>query len=555
MTLLLALVVRSTLAALVALLAWATLRRRAAAFRHWVLVAGIASSAIVVPLSFLLPQWGGLPSPSRLLVSWGAPDEEKPIIATTQTDGPATSRSGSPEGRPYLQSRRSVLTQRVPTLSQAVAGVWLLGAAGSLCLLVLRLWRLSRLTASAKPIVDGPWRDLADGFAVRYGISRSIDLRRTNTPNIVATWGIARPRVLIPAGAGQWSESWIRVVLSHELAHVQRCDWAFQIVAETIRATLWLNPLVWVLCSRMRRESECACDDMVVRAGLQPDTYASHLVDIARACRDGRTLLPVLSVAGSSTLEGRITMLLKPNQDRRLPSRRAVSLLLVGMLAFGSAVASVRVFAQITTGKLTGHVYDTSGAVLPAVEVVLEDAQQTKWPTMTDSSGQFEFTPVGSGRYTLSAKLPGFRSLIDQFELKDTRDWDRLVTLQVGELEENVTVTAQRPSPRPAAAQAGTTEPVRVGGNIKPPVKIVNVPPVYPASMRDAGLEGTVPMDALIALDGTVSSVRVLSAQVHPEFARAAENAVRQWRFSQTLLNGVPVEVRMAVSVHFGLTQ
>ena len=73
--------------------------------------------------------------------------------------------------------------------------------------------------------------------------------------------------------------------------------------------------------------------------------------------------------------------------------------------------------------------------------------------------------------------------------------------------------------------------------------------------MRDAGLEGIVPMDALIAADGSVASVRVLSAQVHPEFARAAEDAVRQWRFSQTLLNGAAVEVRMTVSVRFGLTE
>jgi protein TonB len=71
--------------------------------------------------------------------------------------------------------------------------------------------------------------------------------------------------------------------------------------------------------------------------------------------------------------------------------------------------------------------------------------------------------------------------------------------------------------------------------------------------MRDAGLEGVVPMEALIGLDGAVSSVRVLGAQVHPAFARAAEIAVRQWVFSPTLLNGVPVEVQMAVSVRFTL--
>ena len=95
---------------------------------------------------------------------------------------------------------------------------------------------------------------------------------------------------------------------------------------------------------------------------------------------------------------------------------------------------------------------------------------------------------------------------------------------------------------------------MRVGGNIKAPAKIFNVNPVYPASMQEAGLEGVVKLDVLIATDGNVASVRVVSAQVHPEFAKAASAAVRQWRFTPTLLNGVPVEVAMTASIFFSLS-
>ena len=86
-----------------------------------------------------------------------------------------------------------------------------------------------------------------------------------------------------------------------------------------------------------------------------------------------------------------------------------------------------------------------------------------------------------------------------------------------------------------------------MGGNIKAPRKLNHVPPQYPQAMADAGLEGVVPVEAVIGKDGSVTAVRVVSAQVHPEFARAAENAVREWKFSPTLLNGVAVEVRMTV--------
>jgi protein TonB len=62
-----------------------------------------------------------------------------------------------------------------------------------------------------------------------------------------------------------------------------------------------------------------------------------------------------------------------------------------------------------------------------------------------------------------------------------------------------------------------------------------------------------VPIDALIGADGSVVFARVLSASVHPDFADAAVQAVRQWKFTPTLLNGKPVEVLMTVTVHFAL--
>ena len=109
-------------------------------------------------------------------------------------------------------------------------------------------------------------------------------------------------------------------------------------------------------------------------------------------------------------------------------------------------------------------------------------------------------------------------------------------------------------APPPAPSQPRGPLPVRIGGNIRAPRKELDVHPVYPVSMRQAGREGVVPIDAIIGRDGTVTSVRVLSAQVHPDFAIAAVDAVRQWRFSPTLLNGAPVEVVMTVSVRFSLS-
>ena len=244
--------------------------------------------------------------------------------------------------------------------------------------------------------------------------------------------------------------------------------------------------------------------------------------------------------------------MLNAHLNRRALTRRASIITVLALLLITLPTAAFRAIGQNTAVTVSGSVYDPSGGVLPQVSLTLEAPGQFKWQATTDASGRFEFAPVGPGRYVLEASLIGFRPLRQEVELRQARTWDRAITLQVGELEETVTVVAQR---APGSRQSPTANgaPLRIGGNIRPPRKIKNVPPVYPQAMREAGLEGVVPMEALIGRNGEVASVRVLSAQIHPEFAASAVDAVRQWRFDPTLLNGETVEVVMTVSVRFSL--
>lgn len=93
------------------------------------------------------------------------------------------------------------------------------------------------------------------------------------------------------------------------------------------------------------------------------------------------------------------------------------------------------------------------------------------------------------------------------------------------------------------------TAPVRVGGHIQAPRKIRHLVPEYPDLARRAGVAGVVILECVIARDGLVQSVQVLSG--HPLLNEAAVRAVRQWAYRPTLLNGVPVEVVMTVTVRF----
>ncbi|HYT75567.1 MAG TPA: TonB family protein [Vicinamibacterales bacterium] len=100
-------------------------------------------------------------------------------------------------------------------------------------------------------------------------------------------------------------------------------------------------------------------------------------------------------------------------------------------------------------------------------------------------------------------------------------------------------------------AAAGVLAPVRVGGDIAVPIKILDVKPVYPAEAQQARVTGIVIIEATIAPDGTVGDARVLRSI--PLLDRAALDAVRHWRFTPTVVSGVAVPVIMTVTVNFSL--
>ena len=109
-----------------------------------------------------------------------------------------------------------------------------------------------------------------------------------------------------------------------------------------------------------------------------------------------------------------------------------------------------------------------------------------------------------------------------------------------------------RQSVPPAVPEtAPTSAPVRVGGSIREPKKFKHVPPVYPEIAQANRVQGVVILEVVIDPAGYVSDAKVLRSV--DLLDQAAVDAVRQWEFTPTLLNGVPVSVLMTVTVNFSL--
>ncbi len=222
----------------------------------------------------------------------------------------------------------------------------------------------------------------------------------------------------------------------------------------------------------------------------------------------------------------------------------------------------------------------------------------------SDSNGQFTVAVLPDGTYLLTTTISGFRKDMRRVEIVSGAAVTEMVQLQVGSVQEAITIVApskddnlarstssdtpsgrpQQPSPASvpdlldsakqaaAAGRPGDAEseirqalailqaarpvpapsgPVTVGGDIREPKRIQYIAPEYPRAARDAGVQGVVVIEATIDRDGTVADAHILRGV--PGLNEAALAAVRQWVYTPTLLSGVPVEVLMTVTVGFSL--
>jgi periplasmic protein TonB len=113
---------------------------------------------------------------------------------------------------------------------------------------------------------------------------------------------------------------------------------------------------------------------------------------------------------------------------------------------------------------------------------------------------------------------------------------------------------AKLPPPKPAPPPAPASRaPLRVGGKVQAAKLIHQVMPAYPPLAKQARISGLVRLEAIIARGGMVESLRVISG--HPLLVEAAVDAVRQWVYQPTLLNGDPVEVLTQIDVFFKLAE
>ena len=201
--------------------------------------------------------------------------------------------------------------------------------------------------------------------------------------------------------------------------------------------------------------------------------------------------------------------------------------------------------AGLSAATITGSVNGITGeAISEAKVIVLNPDTGAKQEASTSSDGTFSISGAGAGQYILRVEKPGFNSVFRVFDVKADSNINRQITM---------VPPGTQPAPDtiddPATPEA---KPLRVKGTVAQANLVTKVQPRYPAEAKASRLQGTVELEITITKDGVPSELRVVSSP-GDELSESAVEAVRQWRYRPTLLNGSPVEIASTVIVNYTL--
>jgi TonB family protein len=607
---------------------------------------------VALVLCFAAPWLGGLapapvPAPAAAIAAINVvQDAERASAAPAEAPPAATPSVWSPS-----------IALWILALGIAIRALWI-----GVGLLRLRQFRRrGELAADAE--LDAVQQALGTRAAVRFvtGLTQPV------------TFGVIRPVVLLPASLSDAPVATLRAVMTHELFHVQRCDWGWVIAEEALRTIFWFNPAVWWLTSRVQAAREEFVDHLTVLATGSRRTYIEALLAFANAA-------PVRPAAAFARRPHLFTRIVRLSQETAMSSSRIVlsgTVILVALVTAGwyasdtfpllaapapaptmvagvaagaepnntTAVLEPRRQAQMAEARGAGASRpgpavatpqqalptpaprQRPGATAPVRQVTPENpiprrvfATPVAYPldlqgsgyrgavellVVLDERGYVSSVSRGAsgvstpqpgvttdqnramasfvsaaieaverwqydapfqaplGFYVALTFRPGEDALVSQSDAGrgvSTRGSDvrigvdaEAVRLMEAAATARASIQRQPPDSVPVLTSPSGATPVRVGGAVLAPSQIRKINPVYPEIARTARVQGVVIVELLIDEQGHVSSARVLRSI--PLLDQAALDAVKQWEYTPTLLNGAPVPVIMTATVQFTLAQ
>lgn len=396
-----------------------------------------------------------------------------------------------------------------------------------LACLAVRIGRLRRYRRESRPLEPAPaW-------------SVEASLRVSDDVAIPVTFGWRDPVVLLPADFSSFSGPVQDAILCHEVLHVRRRDWLVTVGEEAVRALLWFHPAIWWLLGEIGLAREQEVDRQAIAITGQRQQYIDALLSIATSRSYGD-----LAAAPRFLRKGHLT-------------RRMVSISDDSGISRGSVGSAVMASVILTVAAAWGGVaaFPLRSAPHPAPYAITVDPAGS-WEKL-DGIQFGAIAVVGlpeASRKALLARLPVRPG--DPYS-KDAVRW---VTEKVDRFDPHLRLmtrflllpdgggrAALLEILAPGADFTEDVERIRLSDYLMTPNLLKKVDPVVP---KTAGhTSGAVLLDATVGTNGTVAALRAVRGP--SAFIRPTMDAVRQWVYRPTVLDGRPVQVETLVEVLF----
>lgn len=519
--------------------------------------------------------------------------------------GQSSARSGAASGN--ITGLGPEFGSAVPWLAPLwMAGVLLFCFRHAAC-----TYSASRLRRRGVCSAGEAWRRRIAELSAQVRLTRPVALLESSLADAPAVLGHLRPVILMPIGllAGLPVEQ-IEAILLHELAHVRRCDYLVNVLQRCVEAVFFYHPAVWWISGVMRLEREHCCDDAVVAVTGNAHVYAAALT----ALENNRPFPTELAVAAKGgDLVKRVRRLLYPavSKPGSTPLLAATALILASAMALFAwqPPAQQSTAGQSRAGVMTSSamsspydkwlnqdvVYIISAEERAAFRKLTTDEERLKFieqfwlrrdPTPDTAENEYKeehYRRIAFANEHFASNEPGWKTdrgrlyimygPPDEIESHPNgspgsptprEEW---LYRHIEGIGDEVMVEFTDPTgtgdyrmtkdPHPPTGSASpnfnSSERVRVPSKIQEKNLILRVEPIYPPLAMQARIQGVVTFHIVIGKSGGVTSVRVVRG--HPLLIPAATEAVQQWVYKPTLLNGEPVEVETDVDVNFTLNK
>lgn len=427
----------------------------------------------------------------------------------------ASADSSAPTFLPWLNNLHVWLS---PWLSWAVL-LWFMGV----LIMTFRVghgWQRAhhlRRTAEFPPLPQ--WESIVKDLSRRLGIRKVVRLAVSTRILVPSVIGWLKPVILLPPSViSGLTPLQIELILAHELAHVRRYDYLWNLVQIVVETLLFYHPVVRWVSNQARIEREQCCDDLVVALHGDPLDYARALTEL-EGLRHPRSAL-MLGANGGQVLD-RIHRLLGQSAAS-MPAAWGPVLLAACMLLAGGLISSNQI--KTLWHGMAGARYSLTG------RRVENAPTSTVWPVSIQPT-RIQQTPairINPRHVSLSASVSA---------------------LQTAPLASLLAPLAPATLPQVAvtAAQQDTTLP-RLGGEV-----ISRYAPQYPAFAQERGVEGAATIEFTLTPDAEIKNVHVAKVTGSELFGQAAVHVIQKWKFTPITVGGQPVAQHMSVEFVFRL--